>query len=348
MARQANKPRLKEPVKVRTKKLADGSLSYYLDIYVGGKRTYEFLKLYHLPEINAKIKEQNRATLEAVETIKSRRIIEITNNKAGLKKTSVRSKILLMDWLQTYYEAQVKKGSRGVRLLKTVMSVVREFTQGKKVRMGDIDKEWCVKFVNWLRTGYKGRFGKPISATSAADYLKYFSVALNAAVRAEVIPENPLMKLNAQDRIQIPPSKREFLTIDELKLMIATDAPRLDVKQAYLFACYCGLRLSDVFRLRWGDLAKDGDQWRASVVMHKTQRPLMLPLSAQAMKWLPERGDAKDDDVIFATLPAEQNININLQKWAKAAGITKHISFHTSRHTSQTSINSLVTNCVSV
>lgn len=36
--------------------------SYYLDIYVDGKRSYEFLKLYLLPEINPMVKEQNRAT----------------------------------------------------------------------------------------------------------------------------------------------------------------------------------------------------------------------------------------------------------------------------------------------
>ena len=63
--------KLKEPVRVRTKKLADGSESYYLDIYVNGKRSYEFLKMYHLPEVNARVREQNRATREAVETIKS-------------------------------------------------------------------------------------------------------------------------------------------------------------------------------------------------------------------------------------------------------------------------------------
>lgn len=85
MAANGKKTKLKEPVKVRTKKLADGSESYYLDIYVDGKRQYEFLKLYRLPEINARVREQNRATLAAVETIKSKRIIELTNNKAGLK-----------------------------------------------------------------------------------------------------------------------------------------------------------------------------------------------------------------------------------------------------------------------
>ena len=51
MATTRKSTKLKEPVKVRTKKLADGSESYYLDIYVDGRRSYEFLKLYLLPEI---------------------------------------------------------------------------------------------------------------------------------------------------------------------------------------------------------------------------------------------------------------------------------------------------------
>ena len=84
MATTKKSTRLKEPVKVRTKKLADGSESYYLDIYVDGKRSYEFLKLYLLPEINPMVKEQNRATKAAVEAIKSKRIIELTHSTGRL------------------------------------------------------------------------------------------------------------------------------------------------------------------------------------------------------------------------------------------------------------------------
>ena len=116
MATTKKSTRLKEPVKVRTKKLADGSESYYLDIYVDGKRSYEFLKLYLLPEINPMVKEQNRATKAAVEAIKSKRIIELTHSKAGLKKTSVRSKMLLDDWMEAYLAEQERKGARGLKL----------------------------------------------------------------------------------------------------------------------------------------------------------------------------------------------------------------------------------------
>lgn len=97
MAVAKKSSKLKEPVRVRTKKLANGSESYYLDIYVDGKRSYEFLKMYHLPEVNAAVKEQNRATRAAVEAIKSQRIIDITNSKAGIKTKSAWAKLTLAD-----------------------------------------------------------------------------------------------------------------------------------------------------------------------------------------------------------------------------------------------------------
>lgn len=331
MATTKKSTRLKEPVKVRTKKLADGSESYYLDIYVDGKRSYEFLKLYLLPEINPMVKEQNRATKAAVEAIKSKRIIELTHSKAGLKKTSVRSKMLLDDWMEAYLAEQERKGARGLKLLRTVCRLLPLYK--KKVKMREIDKDWCLGFIDWIQHTYKTRWDKPLSPKSAADYVGYFSTALNAAVRAEVIPENPIMTLAATERIKVPESKREYLTIDEIKVLIDTECPREDVKRAYLFACYCGLRLSDVYALRWKDIVQDGEQYRMSTVMQKTTTPIYLPLSRHAVRWLPERNGAEDGLHVFAGLPAEPNINKVLAKWMATAGINKKITYHTSRHT---------------
>lgn len=49
---------LKEPIKVRTKKLVNGCQSIYLDIYMNGRRQYEFLKLYIIPEHNQADKKE--------------------------------------------------------------------------------------------------------------------------------------------------------------------------------------------------------------------------------------------------------------------------------------------------
>ena len=78
MPRVKKPTKVKEPVRLRTKKLADGSQSLYLDIYRFGKRTYEYLKLYLIPETDNNARRQNQATMNAANAIKSKRIIELT------------------------------------------------------------------------------------------------------------------------------------------------------------------------------------------------------------------------------------------------------------------------------
>lgn len=102
----------------------------------------------------------------------------------------------------------------------------------------------------------------------------------------------------------------------------------------------CGLRISDIRKLKWGDLQHTGEHVRIEIKMQKTKEPLYLPISDEALKWLPERDGAKDRDLIFE-LPYEGTVNDNLQLWAKNAGIAKHISFHVARHTHATMLLTL-------
>lgn len=66
-------------------------------------------------------------------------------------------------------------------------------------------------------------------------------------------------------------------------------------------------------------------------MQQKTSAPIILPLSKQAVKWLTEIGEA--DDLVFGLLPNMGNLELNLQSWAKKAGIKKHLTFHVARHT---------------
>lgn len=80
MKKQLN---LKEPIKVRTKKLVNGCQSIYLDIYMNGRRQYEFLKLYIIPEHNQADKKRNVETLNLANAIKAQKILEIYNQTYG-------------------------------------------------------------------------------------------------------------------------------------------------------------------------------------------------------------------------------------------------------------------------
>ena len=59
-------------VKLRQRELPTGNTSLYLDIYSRGKRSYEYLKLYLIPEKTRADKERNSETLKFAETIRAK------------------------------------------------------------------------------------------------------------------------------------------------------------------------------------------------------------------------------------------------------------------------------------
>ena len=331
MARKTSAKNTKEPVRLREKELANGVRSLYLDIYVNGKRSYEFLKLYLIPETNPQAKVQNENTMRAANTIKLNRILEITNNKAGLKNTSIRAKMLLKDWMETFRQAQEQKGVKDQKLIHNTVHALTAYNIN--VAMRDVNRDYIVGLTNFLRNDYRSPRGKKLKDYSVINYLGCLRNALNMAVREDVIADNPIMKLSAQDKVKAPESQREFLTIEEVQRLEATDSPYPHIKQAFLFACYTGLRCSDVRSITWGKIVKDGEKYRLHTVMFKTKRPFYIPLSKKAIQWMPERGDKTDDDLIFENIPVQVNTELYLQPWLDKAGITKHITFHCSRHT---------------
>ncbi len=83
---ETKKQSQKEPVKLREKKLANGNVSLYLDIYRNGKRQKEYLKLYLIDATTPAQKEQNRQTLATAQAIKAKRQIELQNGEYSFTK----------------------------------------------------------------------------------------------------------------------------------------------------------------------------------------------------------------------------------------------------------------------
>ena len=330
MPRIKKPAKVKEPIRLRMKELADGSKSLYLDIYRNGKRSYEYLKMYIIPETDDNARKRNAATMTAANTIKSRRIIELTNGEAGIKRADNQETVSLLDWMNTYMENQQKRGKKDGHQIKVAIQILKDYA-GERVTMGQVDKTFCQGYIDYLLTEYRPQ-GKPVSKFTAQNYYRVLNGALNAAVRADVIKLNPFTKIGNSDKIHRPESKREYMTIEELRALIATPMKNEAVKQAYLFSCFCGLRISDIIKLKWKDVFVDRGQYRLAVSMKKTKEPIYLPLSPEALKWMPERGGKSSEDNVF-DLPSANTIRMQLKPWAKAAGISKRFSYHTSRHT---------------
>lgn len=326
MPRVKKPTKVKEPIRLRMKPLSDGSKSLYLDIYRDGKRTYEYLKMYIIPETDNNARKRNQATMDAANAIKSKRIIELTNGEAGIEN---REKVFLLDWMNTYKENQAKRGKKDGNQIAVTIRILKDYA-GERMTMDRIDKAFCQDYLDYLMTEYRPK-GKRVSNFTLHTYYRILNGALNAAVRAEIIKVNPFTKINNSDKIRLPESKRSYMTIEEVRALIATPMNNEAVKSAYLFSCFCGLRVSDIVGLKWKDVFVDRGQYRLAVSMQKTKEPIYLPLSPEALKWMSERGDKTADDHVF-DLPSPSMMNILIKPWAKAAGIDKRFTFHVSSH----------------
>ena len=350
MAKQKQTVKLKEPVRIRFKQLSNGNQSIYLEYYtgdvirkenyVGGKRKYEFLKLYLIPERTREDKAKNEATLALAKAIQSRRIVEVQNDAHGFQNTN-KSRVNLLDYLENIGKQSAEQGSRNYA--RTVLNTVRALRlfRGDYIAFRDVDKEFLSEFTDYLRQMPKAskygvlKTGGRLSNNSVVSYYGTLRTAINRAYKEGIITVNPTKEFDFASKVRQEPSRREYLTLDELKTLINTECRHEIVKRAFLFSCLCGLRVSDIRKLRWCDLQRSGGRVRIEITMQKTKEPLYLPISDEALKWLPERGEANSSDFIFP-LTHEGTVNDTLQHWAKVAGITKHISFHVSRHTHAT------------
>ena len=350
MAKQKQTVKLKEPVRIRFKQLSNGNQSIYLEYYtgdvirkenyVGGKRKYEFLKLYLIPERTREDKAKNEETLALAKAIQSRRIVEVQNDAHGFQNTN-KSRVNLLDYLENIGKQSAEQGSRNYA--RTVLNTVRALRlfRGDYIAFRDVDKEFLSEFTDYLRQMPKAskygvlKTGGRLSNNSVVSYYGTLRTAINRAYKEGIITVNPTKEFDFASKVRQEPSRREYLTLDELKTLINTECRHEIVKRAFLFSCLCGLRVSDIRKLRWCDLQRSGGRVRIEITMQKTKEPLYLPISDEALKWLPERGEANGSDFIFP-LTHEGTVNDTLQHWAKVAGITKHISFHVSRHTHAT------------
>lgn len=331
MAKKARKP--KEPVRLRQKALSNGNISLYLDIYRNGQRQYEFLKLYLIPETasNPTAKEQNKNVLNLANAIKAQRIIDVESSEAGI--ILQRSKMLLTDWLEEYKQQKSKaKKSLGLQTkIEFIKQLLNQYKRG--ATLGKVDKAFCEGFLSYIQNDYiSERTKKHLAKNTAATYYGILNGALNAAVRKKCIVRNPMLLVEKDYKPVRPESQRVYLTFDEVKTLIETKCKKPLTKQAFLFSCFCGLRFSDIARLKWGDLTTVNGQLQADIRQKKTDSPIYLPISKNAQKWLPNRQNEADDEPIFKGIDNGWCTTI-VTRWAKQAGISKHVTFHTARHT---------------
>lgn len=329
---------IKEPVRIRRKTLANGNVSLYLAIYINGRREYEFLKLYLIPEKTKADKERNKQTMALANSIKAQRTVDIQNGAHGFKG-DYKEQTLFYDYYTALTEKRKKKESKGnFSNWASCLRHLKKYDPRPTLTFADITPKWVQGFHDYLdneaeafgcdRRERKDR--RPLSQNSKQSYFNKLRACLRQAYEDGIIRTNPMRGILG---FSTQEGTREYLTLEEVRAMAAADCDYPEIKRAFLFSCLTGLRRSDVEKLTWGEVTELDGRTRLIFRQKKTGGQEYLDITPQAAELIGDRGKAKPSDHVFGDIRYPSDTNDSLRIWALRAGIDKRISFHVGRHT---------------
>lgn len=304
-------------VVLRAKKITSG-WSLYLDIHYNKQRHREYLRLYVNSTVRRLQSVTDRQTLQIAETIKAQRQLEINTGTYGQYPEGQNySDGSIADYFDSL--ALIKKNNNSPSKWKwlSCASKVRESLANLP-----FDKLTPSK-IDAFKTFLTGKLGQ----NTASTYWQIFTQGIKQAHRDGIIQDNPL--INYGSGISRIEAKREFLLIHELKLFNEKECNPPDVKRAFMFSCFTGLRFGDIYKLKYEDIRREDGNYMVYFRQNKTQSVEWIYLPKQALKYI-DIGKTKGR--IFE-LKDLRSTNEAISEWRKSFGFEKHITFHCARHT---------------
>ena len=312
-------------VTLRQKGLRNDRISLYLDYYPAIRNPYtmkmsrrEFLGIYlYAKPRNEQQRMFNQEMLNKAEAIRCIRVQSLINEEFGFLDKNKQK----VDFLAYFRE----KARERYEKWDCVCNHFEKFCGGK-CTFGDITVELCEKFRDYLlKCNQIHHPNSYISRNSAAGYYSTFRALLKIAYKEKMLREN----LNDfLEKIEWKEVKKEYLTLDEVKQLAATPCRIPVLKQASLFACMTGLRISDILKLQWSDFEMGPDQgYYIRICTKKTETEATLPISHEALELCGEWGKG----LVFKGLTRAMTHH-PLKQWVAETGIKKKITFHCFRH----------------
>ena len=300
--------------------------SLYLDFYPAIRDPFTMrmtrreslgIYIYAKPK-NEMEREFNQEMIMKGEVIRGLRVQSLINEEFGfLDKNKKKADFL------SYFKMKAQKKDQ--KWMKVYLHF-NKFVNGK-CSFGDVTVELCNKFRDYLLNAHHlKRKNQKISQNSAAGYFSTFRALLKIAYKEKFFRENLNDFLESIDTTDV---KIEYLTLEEVKKLVETPCKIPVLKEASLFSCLTGLRISDILNLEWKNIvpASEGG-YCLRLRTEKTETETTLPISDEALKLCGERSEGK----VFKGLKRFMVFQ-PLKNWVEDAGITKHITFHCFRHT---------------
>lgn len=252
-----------------------------------------------------------------------------TDTDQEMVEKKAKGQVNFIDYFAKVTETRHKKSSKSIIVnWNRVHELMKIYTEGKPLPFSKIDLRLIDSFKTFLLTAPQGG-GKSgiISQNTASTYFSIFKAAVHQAFIDGYLDVDLAAKVKGVPEEE---SRREYLTIDELNLLAATPCNYPMLKKAAFFSALTGLRHCDIRKMTWQELSKEGDHYRINFTQKKTGGVEYMPISEQAYLICGE--PQEPDRLVFEGLQDPSYINRPVKVWVEAAGIKKHITFHSGRH----------------
>lgn len=348
-------PRLEQRV------LKDGRISLYLEYYLGrqsepvldengeqvyyssgemkGKPKYkvthirdkENLNLYLIAKPRTPFdRQQNRETLELAEKIRyeeEQKLKERTKGYRLEKNKNIAFVSLFQSYIDDYTKCDVRMLKMALRWFEEFLQVTPEYRRFKDVlKPKQITKEMMVDFAEFLKDRGKGETPKSV--------FQRFKKVVKWAIEQNYMTTDPTkdVKILMDDQML----RKDVLSTEEVVTLINThyQGENPEIRRAFIFCCYCGLRFCDVKDLTYKNVDYSNKKLKyeqKKTKGHSANSGVVVPLNDGLLSLVgtPEKGH--ENDLIFH-LPSHTMCLKALRHWTARAGITKHITWHCGRH----------------
>ena len=334
----------KENPKLQENTLADGRKSLYLEYYLGRKqwidedtgkvkvkheRHKESLNLYILAKPRTPIeREMNEKTLKVALEIRFEREQQFKENRMGYRIKTNR-KINVFDFMQSYYE-NYTKGDK--RMIKAAIKRFKDFIAIEYpifinfITPEQLNKDMMMKFVDYLQSISNGE--------GALTNFKRFKKIIKYGVDHEIIKKNPCNGVVCKSDENA--LTKDILSIEEIELLLNTkyENQNMNVRYAFIFGLYTGIRFCDVKELVFNDVDYSNKIItfnQKKTQGHSSKSWVSIPINDSLISLINKSKHISNDRKIFE-LPSQTMCLRSLKAWVKKAGIEKHITWHCARH----------------
>lgn len=346
---------------LRTEKERKGRTPIYVRIYAHGKRSrFSLRKTIPIDLWDSKKRRLHEDTREAIEinTFLDRIERDLENayhqlrgegkiitphsvmarflGKDQIKKTLLQlSEYHIHNMTAVLKPGTLKNYHTTEKYIKRFLKITRN---AEDIYLEHLNYEFIIDFENFLRRNVAPLQSRLLTNNGVMKHLERLKKLLNLALKLEWVKRDPFANFS----LKFVKSERNFLTQNELDLVLNTEFEQANLnrtKDVFVFCCYTGLSYIDVKNLKKDHVVKgiDGNNW-IFTKRKKTDHPIKIPLLKPAEFIIDKYKEEMENDDRLLPVYSNQRINDYLKKALNQLKFTKHLSFHSARHTFATTV----------